>query len=397
MCIEEQFVSKVSALKLDEKLAVAVSGGVDSISLLLLMYCWSQKVELELSILTVDHNLRTESKLECQYVKNIADAFGLDCHILYWDDPVPKQNKARAARYGLLTEWCKRKQIKQLLLAHHKNDRAETVLMRLARGSGLDGLCGMQETRYNNGICLVRPLLQFTKVQLIEYVKSKNVEWVEDPSNDDIKYTRTIFRHYISSISNPEQLIHRLGITAAHMGRVKQAMNFYVQQGIRDHVVANKLGYVEIDWASLAMLPTEISMRVLLACIMTVGNRCYKPRYKNFNNLFSRVSGNKFQQSQALHGCVIIPRANGVIAVTREVNDVSEKEVTIEPNAPLMWDNRFRCIASYNAVLCKNNQGSKIDQALPMLKYENKYINPFQDDNCDFQFIFSELVLDVLS
>ncbi|MBQ4874862.1 MAG: tRNA lysidine(34) synthetase TilS [Rickettsiaceae bacterium H1] len=401
MCIEQKFSSVMHKLEISGKFALAVSGGVDSTALLLLVYFWMHKnkfdsVKCNPVVLTVNHNLRPEAKLECQHVLGLARSLNLECRILTWDNSVPKQNKARDARYRLLTDWCKKNQVKELLLAHHSNDQAETVLIRISRGSGLDGLCAMQEVGYKNGIKLMRPLLSFTKKQLAGYVTLHNLKWVEDPSNDDKKYTRSVFRDYLKFSPQLEQSILRLNLTAAHMRRVKEAINFYVKEAIKNCVTADDFGYVDINLTVFYKLPEEIAMRVLLACLMVIGNKIYKPRYKNFDNMFARVWSKNFQQAQTLHGCKIIKTTGDFISIRREENAISLEEMVIKPNKTIIWDNRFRCETNYRATICKNNKGLGLSKTLPVIKYDNGYINPFTDPNCNFKFIFAELVLDVL-
>ena len=397
MCIEKQFFYKLQSLGLKKKVALAASSGVDSTALLLLTNNWAQKSKSNIIILTVNHNLRSESEFECEHVHELAKSLHLECHTLKWDNPISKQNKARIARYKLLTEWCKKHQVQQLLLAHHKNDQAETVLMRLCRGSGIDGLCGMRELSLNNGIELIRPFLQFTKGQLTQYVVSRNIKWIEDASNNNNKYTRTIFRNYINSSSDPDQLISRLFLTSSHMQCAKQAINFYVKQAIKHCVIENKLGYVDINLAHLYIFPEEILKRVILTCIMVIGGKSYKPRYKNFNNILEKILNKEFNQTQTLHGCKIIKIVNKMISIRREASYISTEEILISPDNAVIWDNRFKCEANYTAIICKNHSNSGIQMTLPILKYNNHYIDPFEDDNCKFEFIFSHLVLDVLS
>lgn len=397
MLIEESFNSKMKSLSVENKIAVAVSGGADSMALLVLLYNYACVNNITLVVLTVDHQIRSESQQESQYVCEFAQSLMLECHVLVWYDPKNNQSHARNARYKLLTEWCKLHEIKQLLLAHHKDDQAETVLMRLIRGSGIDGLCGINEVHYNNGVELIRPLLSYSKQQLINYLVHNKIQWIEDPSNQNLKYDRSIIRNHIGSYTNPELLISRINLTACHMQRTRQAIKFYTKQAISTYVVENKFGYVDIDIDAFDKLPEEIAMRVLLACITIIGGKIYKPRYKSFEYLFSKIMNNNFIKVCTLNGCKIIKAKNNFISIKREENAILTQEIVAYPGEPVVWDCRFRCVVSFISTISKNNEGSDIEKTLPIFKINDyEIIKPFTSTKCDLQFIFSELLLSVL-
>ena len=166
--------------------AIAVSGGIDSMVLLhLSATCNSKFTPI---ILTVNHGLRSEAAQEALFVYQHSQNLNLKCHILNWHGEKPQSNiqsSARQIRYSLLLQWCHQNQINYLMVAHQKNDQAETIMMRLERGSGLDGLTGMQECTYLNGICVLRPLLDVSREELIHYADTKNIIWIHDVSNDN--------------------------------------------------------------------------------------------------------------------------------------------------------------------------------------------------------------------
>ncbi len=395
MDIEELFQRKILSLSIANKIAIAVSGGPDSLALLMLIHQFSHTNSVEVIVLTVNHNLRKAAQVECKYVDEVARSLGLSCHILTWQNPQAKQSEARAARYKLLTDWCKDHQVSQLILGHHQDDQAETLLMRLARGSGLDGLCAMHETSYNNGIKILRPLLTFTKQQLIDYLLAKNVKWHDDPSNSNLKYDRTIFRNYINSTNNSERLTKRLSLSALHMQRTQQALIFYLKQEVERCVTVHQFGYVDIDREYLLSLPEEMSMRIIVSCLMIIGNKSYKPRYKNFINLFKEILNDKYKNTRTLHGCKVI-KSDYNISIRREISCISNSQVQIYANQAVIWDGRFRCTSNISGIICKNNDGTEIMRSLPLLKSDKKCIYPYLGQlNSVFKlhFIFSELML----
>ncbi|MGN7618812.1 MAG: tRNA lysidine(34) synthetase TilS [Ehrlichia sp.] len=168
--------------------AVAISGGIDSMVLLHLsaQHC-TNYIPV---VLTVNHGLRPEAKQEALFVFQHSQSLNLKCHILNWHGQKPESNIqsfARDIRYSLLLQWCSEHKINYLMIAHQKNDNAENIMIRLERGSGLDGLAGMQESTYSNGICILRPLLSVSRKELLEYANEKNIAWMNDVSNDNKK------------------------------------------------------------------------------------------------------------------------------------------------------------------------------------------------------------------
>ena len=188
----------------DKKIAVAVSGGADSLALVLMAKEQLTVLGYTIIALTVDHGLRPSSLQEAEYVAEIMRQNNIEHHILTWKGAKPQQGieeAARKARYKLLIEWCKLHQINVLMTAHHAYDQAETFLMRLQRGSGLSGLCCMREAVQKDGIYVIRPLLNTKPEALKLYLKQKNIEWIEDESNQDNKYLRNLMRHYLPEFS----------------------------------------------------------------------------------------------------------------------------------------------------------------------------------------------------
>ncbi|HLU65659.1 MAG TPA: tRNA lysidine(34) synthetase TilS, partial [Kofleriaceae bacterium] len=168
------------------RLAVAVSGGPDSLCLCLLAHGWAKARGGEVSALTVDHGLRPTSADEARQVAAWLGPRGIDHHVLRWTGAKPAtaiQEAAREARYRLLGDWCRAAGVLHLLLAHHLDDQAETVAFRRARGSGPEGLAGMPAVRELAGLRLLRPLLGVPKARLVATLEAAGQAWLEDPSN----------------------------------------------------------------------------------------------------------------------------------------------------------------------------------------------------------------------
>ena len=180
--------------------AVAVSGGADSLALVLMAVEKYAVDGIKIVALTVDHQLRTTSGQEAEYVANLMRAYGIEHHILVWDGTKPQtgiEEAARAARYELMHEWCLRHDIHYLMVAHHLFDQAETFLMRLQRGSGLKGLCCMREIVDWRGLKILRPLLHTKPQVLKDYLTEHHILWIEDESNRDETFLRNKIRRYL--------------------------------------------------------------------------------------------------------------------------------------------------------------------------------------------------------
>lgn len=328
----------------NNKVAVAVSGGVDSITLLHLMINWTKKT-LPV-VLTVNHGLRPESQEEAEFVVNYAKELGVkESFILNWEKQNVKgsvQLQARKARYKLLTEWCKNNDVKHLLIAHHKDDQAETFLLRLERGSGIDGLSSMDHKSFFNGVHILRPLLNFSRSEIEKYANFHQLKWIEDRSNQDLKYKRTLYRNLLKASDNQGVLTERICLTALHMKRAAKALAHYTRLAFNDCVNVYDLGYIEIKLDEFYKLPEEIALRLLLYSIMAISSKRYKPRYKSLIAIFNKI----LQKGNDVH-CTLsecqIRKYRKSILIIREPSKIQEVSARLPLNGPIEWDNRFSC------------------------------------------------------
>ena len=247
-----------------ERLGVAVSGGADSVALLLLAAAaFPGKVEAA----TVDHGLRRESIVEALHVEDICERAGCPHTILSVSVPdgtAGLQAGARAARYTALASWAEARGIGQLATAHHLDDQAETLLMRLQRGSGVGGLSAIRPVRRQGGLLILRPLLAWTKAELVHLVACAGIEPVEDPSNHDIRFDRTAMRRFLSD--NPQFSAQRLARTAAAAREADEALDWAADQLAEDRITS-AVGEWRIDPAEL---PRELKRRLLVRAIVLV-------------------------------------------------------------------------------------------------------------------------------
>ncbi len=270
----------------DVRLAVAVSGGADSVCLL----CWLVNLGLDVVALHVNHGLRTVANTEEAYVKEFCDKLNIPCYVFHWSGAKPDSNlesHARTARYNLMTDFCHKNDIENLLVAHHKDDQIETFLMNLSRGSGLRGLSAMQAVSVRNGINLVRPLLSVGRIELQEYCKKNNIKYFTDEMNSDDKYTRVKIRQ------NRHLLQEKLGISddrillaIENLSRARDAVDFQVSQLVEKAMFSDFALFAE---SFLFDLLPEIRLQLLGRLFQKIGGNNYQPRLTSLTGALDRL------------------------------------------------------------------------------------------------------------
>ena len=192
------------------EIAVAVSGGPDSMCLLFLLKEWIIKHNGIINILIIDHNIRKESKFEAAYIKEYLKNLKINSTIIKVNKKkISKKtmNEARINRYEKLINFCKKKKILHLFLGHHLDDNLETFLIRKLSGSNLVGLRSIQNKFMTKNLQILRPLLVFKKKEILEYNNNFNIEYIKDPSNNDINYTRVAVRNFLNNNKNYKKLV----------------------------------------------------------------------------------------------------------------------------------------------------------------------------------------------
>ena len=255
-------------------LSVGVSGGPDSLALGWLLHQWARRHRNfpSIHILSVDHGLRPGSAREVAQVAKIAGAWpGVRHAILTWKGKKPQaaiQQRARAARYQLMRDHCAAQGITMLCLAHHQQDQAETVLLRLAGGSGLSGLCGMRAVQpVAGGMTLLRPLLGLPKERLVATCQKHKLKFVEDPSNFLDKFARVRLRQAWQALEREGLSAKRLARTAERLARADQALEKYEKDAFDRHIYIRDTKCIVYNMAGLLAEPREIVFRLLVHAI----------------------------------------------------------------------------------------------------------------------------------
>lgn len=254
-----------------QRLLVAVSGGADSVALLHLLTRWPSAPPLVAA--TVDHGLRPDSAIEARSVAEQVRALGVAHHILTWDGALPPggvEEGARAARYALLEDCARKAGADCLITAHTLDDQAETVLMRLAAGSGPAGLAAMRPlTMRAPGLAHARPLLGVAKAELVAYLRAAGIGWVEDPMNRDDAFTRVRLRDAARVLAREGLTPARLGALARRMARLDEAVTLQAEAVRAKHVLAAE-GRLLIDASVFGGLADEVALRVLRCMLVEI-------------------------------------------------------------------------------------------------------------------------------
>ena len=256
----------------ERALVVAVSGGPDSIALLALLAEWAGRDRPRLLAVTVDHGLRSEAAQEALMVGEFCARLGVGQHMRRWLGQKPQaslQEKARAARYALLTEEARAFGATAIVTAHTADDQAETMLMRMAAGSGLTGLAGMAVRSSANGIVLARPLLGVAKARLVATCEARGLSFVRDPSNDDPRFARIRWRRLLPALAQEGLTAGRLGQLAYRLARADDALDRLAVRALAALPAGGEAGKRWFDFARLCQEPEEIIIRSLALALAT--------------------------------------------------------------------------------------------------------------------------------
>ncbi|MFQ5775220.1 MAG: tRNA lysidine(34) synthetase TilS [Kiloniellaceae bacterium] len=322
------------------QIAVGVSGGADSLALAVLLDDWARARAGRVVALTVDHGLRRESAAEAAQVGRVLAALGLAHRTLRWRGTKPPANvqaAARRARYDLLTGWCARHRVLHLALAHQRDDQAETLLLRLGRGSGVDGLAAMAPVAELSAVRVLRPLLPVPKARLEATLAARGLPWIEDPTNRDPAHARARLRRLMPALASEGLTADRLGATAAHLGRARAALEAMLARLLARAATVHPAGFIELDPVPLAAAPAEVGLRALSRVLMTVGGLEYAPRLERLERLHARLVAG-LDRGATLGGCRVLPR-RGRLLVVRE--SAAAAACPLRPGEAVLWDGRF--------------------------------------------------------
>jgi tRNA(Ile)-lysidine synthase len=329
------------------RIAIAVSGGSDSLALLDCIDRWrrQQPKPPTVFVLTVDHGLRRSSASDARRVVAIARKRGLKAQILRWTGEKPKgdiEAAARAARYRLLLGAARAAKASHLLIAHQRDDQAETLILRLARGSGVFGLAAMRTEMAAGAVTIFRPFLDIARARLQETIAVAGLEPIEDAMNSDPRYARARLRRIMPLLSADGIDAAGLAATAGRLASAAEAIDEAATRVIERVVVPGDLATAAIDAEVFLAVPAEIRLRALVRILIAVGGEDYPPRFERLQALDAEMArhGGSGRFKRTLGGAVIEGR-HSRFEVYREVGRMGLPIVTVKAGFSGVWDHRF--------------------------------------------------------
>ena len=311
--IYSSFKKRLNSFK-KKNFLIAVSGGPDSLALTALAKAYSYKNNSKIYYVLVDHNIRKKSSQEAILVKKLLKKNQIHLNVLKNKKLITKniQSKARTVRYDLLTNFCKKKNIKTILTAHNLEDQVETFFIRLSRGSGLKGLSSMKRIHKISGnISLVRPLLDFKKNQLIKISKIVFGKYFKDPTNKNIKYFRTRIR-------NLKNLLEKSGInydqifkSINNLATSRDTLDYYFKEIYRN-LTDKKKKILCINLLKFKQINQEMKLMVLSKAIKDFTNSYYAVRSNKIIRLIDKIETKK-NAKFTLGGCIILVKKKHII------------------------------------------------------------------------------------
>ena len=293
---------------------VAVSGGPDSLALAALVKSFNYNNSCKVYYVLVDHRIRKNSSKEANSVKKLLRKYKITLNILKNKKLIKKniQGEARAIRYDLLTNFCKKKKINIILTAHNLEDQVETFFIRLSRGSGLQGLSSMRQiNKIKGNINLVRPLLDLKKIQLIKISKLIFNKYFKDPSNKNTKYLRTRIRNLKKTLEVSGINYDKISQSINNLASSRDTLEHYFNNTYKD-LVSKKKGVTIIDLEKFNKTKKEMQIMVLKKTIKEQSNSYYSVRSKKIDNLINQIEAPKNSKS-TLGGCVILCEKKHII------------------------------------------------------------------------------------
>ncbi|MEM6664520.1 MAG: tRNA lysidine(34) synthetase TilS [Pseudomonadota bacterium] len=326
-----KITAEIRALTAETRLGVAVSGGGDSMALLAI----ASMAGLDLSAATVDHGLRPEASDEAGLVADFCRSSGIP-HQTLRIPPLPDFGNisaaARTARYAALTAWAAKQDLTTVLLGHTRDDQAETVLLRLARGSGVDGLSAMSAVRHSHGLTWVRPMLAIARADLRAWLIDQGISWADDPTNDDASFDRVRVRQAMDALwplgITSDRLVGTADILATQRLVLEDAASQLSATARRD----GPFGDIRLSREHLAAARRDTSLRLLKRAIIDVSGTDYPPRQRSIDKVMDDILADT--PAQTLGGCMLWTDGDDLV-ICRE--PAATKTAPIKPGQQT-WD-----------------------------------------------------------
>jgi len=326
-----------------KRLAVGVSGGGDSLALVLLADAWGRRNKIEITALTVDHGLRANSIVEARQVAEWMETRGIAHKTLSVTAKAPASGVQRVARDWRLTgfdRWRRDHSAGAVLLAHTAEDQAETLWLRISADSGPDGLGAMLQQTRVAGLPIARPLLAISKQRLIATCRAHGQPWIEDPSNKNLAFERVRLRRLAPALGLSGLGADTAQRITASMATARRAMDRLCATFIFDHGGVSPAGLAWFDGVAFAALPAAFTDLLLSRLLWAIGGSALPARRKRVARLGAALRGSSAVPARTLGGCVISRLVDGRVVLFREAAACA-KAVRLELGRKTRWDNRF--------------------------------------------------------
>ena len=327
-------------------IAVGVSGGADSMALVLLADRWARDRGIKLTALTVDHGLREAAATEAARVAGWLDLHGIAHQTLRISCPRPGagvQRAARAWRFAAFDAWCRDNDAGPILLAHTREDQAETLWLRIAADSGPDGLAAMRPHARVRGLEIARPLLSVPKRRLIATCRARGQAWIEDPSNRDLRYTRVQLRNMAPRLSDGGLNASVAARVTSAMTIARAAMDRQCATFLKRHGGVSPTGVAWFDNRPFKRLPCSFQHILLSRLTRAIGGAELPPRRARVERLAEVLRDGEDNCARTLAGCIVSRHRDGKVWVFREPEKTAAS-ILLKSSRPSRWDNRFEVI-----------------------------------------------------
>ncbi len=332
------------------RIALAVSGGADSLALMVAAARWRARRggNPDIVVLTVDHRLRRGSAREAADVVAAAAAHGLAGRVLVRKGQAPAANieaEARAIRYRLLIDAARAAGASHLLTAHHRDDLAETLLLRLQRGAGVFGLAAMRPAVDAGGIVVARPLLAVPRARLAATVAAAGLTPAVDAMNSDPRFARARVRRLLPLLAGEGLDPASLAATARRLADAADAIDAAAGALIAAAVTVDDFAVARLAGERFRASPPAVRARVIVRLLMAIGGGDYPPRFERLAALVQAMTtppAGRFKRTLA--GCVVELR-DGDIVSYRETGRHGPAAAVLRPGATIIWDRRFQLSA----------------------------------------------------
>lgn len=325
-------------------LAAGVSGGADSMALAFLAARWCRAHGQQFTALIVDHGLRPEAAEEARRVAGRLRTLDICAEILRWNGAKPAtgiQAAAREARFALLGARARELGASALLLAHHQGDQAETLLMRLRRDSGPDGLAGIRLRQNRAGTVLLRPLLPLPPLRLRVTCLTGALPWVEDPSNHNRRFERVRMRQASGRLAGAGLTAARLQRMASVFARLRDWSDDWLAGCIAEIGRIDRRGFAVLDAAALSAVPEPLRLKCLSGLLQAIGGGAYPPRSERLARVDHWLREECGQRTTTA-GCVLWRGAGGVLWIARETPREGGPVLLPAQGPEQFWDGRFQ-------------------------------------------------------